>query len=140
VSLTHSPANPTTADTITFVATVQNIGNATAGPSVLQFQVGGETYPPTYNVPSLAPGASCQVTRTLQLTVAQNYQNTATADYTNVVAESNETNNVTIDLYRVSAAPYPDLRAGLFDDDSVRPQGRETRCSLLWVSKILNAD
>jgi PKD repeat protein len=105
-SLTHSPANPTTADTITFVATVQNIGNAAAGASVLRFQVGGETYPPTYNVPSLAPGATFQVTRTAQLTVAQNYQNTATADVTNAVAESNETNNVTTDTFTVTAPQY----------------------------------
>jgi len=101
-SLTHSPTNPTTADTITFVATVQNIGSGTAGSSVLEFGIGGENPRPTYPVPSLAPSATFQVTRTAQLAVAQGYTNTATADVTSVVAESNESNNVTTDVYTVT--------------------------------------
>ena len=110
-SLTHSPPNPTTADTITFTAVVKNIGSATAGPSTLEFRIGGET-PGTpqvrFAVPSLAPGASHTVQRQLVLSVAQGYQNTATADVDNEIAESNEANNVTIDLYTVTQA-LPDL-------------------------------
>ena len=103
-SLTHSPVYPRPADTITFVATVQNIGTGTAGASVLQFQIGGET-PPTYNVPSLATNATYQVTRTAQFTVAQRYQVTGTADATQVVTESNENNNVTTDTFTVTTSP-----------------------------------
>ena len=102
-SLTHSPTNPTTADTITFVATVQNIGSAPAAASVLRFRIGGESSPPTYPIPTLAPSATYSVTRTAQLT-AQNYVNEATADFTGVVSESNESNNVTTDTYTVTAA------------------------------------
>jgi hypothetical protein len=104
-SLTHSPANPTTADQITFTAVVKNVGTASAGASTLMFRIGGETpgAPKTqFSVPALAPGASKTVTRLLTLNVAQNYMNTATADYTSLVAESNETNNTTTDTYAVT--------------------------------------
>jgi hypothetical protein len=45
------------------------------------------------------------VQRQLVLSVAQGYQNTATADIDNQVAESNETNNVTLDFYTVTQEP-----------------------------------
>jgi hypothetical protein len=41
-SLTHNPANPTTADEITFTAVVKNIGNSSAGSSTLMFKIGGK--------------------------------------------------------------------------------------------------
>lgn len=103
-SLTHSPANPTTADTMTFVVTVQNIGNATAGASVMSLRVGWEANPLWYSVPPLAPNATYQVTYTHQVVYAQCYLNTATADATNVVTESNESNNEATDLFTVTAA------------------------------------
>ncbi|GAJ01864.1 unnamed protein product, partial [marine sediment metagenome] len=76
-SLTHSPVNPTTADTITFTAVVKNVGSAAAGASTLEFRVGGEFPYPTYPVPALAPGASHTVQRQEVLS-AQSYLNTAT--------------------------------------------------------------
>lgn len=100
-SLTHSPANPTTADTITFTAVVKNIGLRPAGSSTLALKVGGETIPKTYSVPSLSAGGRHTVQRQETLTVAQNYRNTATADFKNEVRESNETNNQKIDEYTV---------------------------------------
>jgi hypothetical protein len=106
-SLTHSPASPTTADTITFTAVVKNIGTNPAPASTLMFKIGGET-PGTeetlFSVPLLAPGQTFQVQRQATL-IAQAYINTATADYTGVVSETNETNNTTTDSYTVTSGP-----------------------------------
>jgi len=104
-SMTHDPANPTTADLITFAAVVMNAGTGSAGASTLMFKIGGETPGASetlFSVPALEPGATYTVTRTATLNVAQNYINTATADYTSVVAESNESNNTTTDSYTVT--------------------------------------
>jgi len=110
-SLTHSPTNPTTADTMTFVVMVQNIGNATAGASVMSLTVGWEVDSLCYIVPSLAPNATYQVTYTHQVVYAQSYLNTATADATNVVTESNESNNVATDSFAVTSAGQNRLKA-----------------------------
>ena len=100
-SLTHSPANPTTTDQITFTAVVRNAGTGSAGVSTLSFKVGGETTPPTWGVPALAPGATFQVQRQLVLGVAQNYLITVIVDVNNNVAESNEANNQGTDTVSV---------------------------------------
>jgi subtilase family serine protease len=100
-SLTHSPLIPTTEDTITFTAVVKNIGPKAADPSTLALKVGGETVPATYPVPTLNPGETHTIQRQETLSVAQNYRNTATADYKEEVPESNEKNNQKIDNYRV---------------------------------------
>ena len=101
-SLTHSPASPTTLDLITFTAVVQNIGTGSAGASTLLFQIGGESSPPTFSVPALAPNATFTVQRQLVLGVAQNYITTAIADVNNDVTESDETNNQGTDTFSVS--------------------------------------
>lgn len=107
-SLTHSPQNPTTTDMITFTAVVKNIGAAIAGKSTLNFRVGGETFGENFPIPFLLPGGFVTVERQLVLNVAQNYQNTVTADVDDEVAECfgiqcfEEGNNVTIDLYTVT--------------------------------------
>jgi hypothetical protein len=106
-SLTHDPEFPNTADEITFTAVVKNQGLGSAGPSTLEFRIGGEipgAEGTQFSVPSLAPGAIYTVQRQKTLDVAQNYQNTATADIDNVVVESDETNNVTIDTFPVIVA------------------------------------
>jgi hypothetical protein len=108
-SMTHNPASPTTADLITFTAVVKNVGTGSAGASTLMFKIGEETpgaQGTLFSVPALAPGTSHTVTRQLTLNVAQNYMNTATADHTSVVAESNEDNNTTTDSYTVTQ-PVP---------------------------------
>jgi len=106
-TFTHTPANPTTEDEITFSAVVENIGAGPSGTSSLEFRVGGETFPPTFAIPALAPGASFEVERMLILDVVQFYINTATADIDDDVAESNEANNVTQDFYQVVLPPPP---------------------------------
>ena len=103
-SLMHSPASPTTTDVITFTAVVKNVGTATAPESTLMFKTGGETpgmASTLFAVPALAPGETFTVQRQATL-IAQNYINTATADYFDAVAETNETNNTTTDSYTVT--------------------------------------
>jgi len=93
-SFAQSPAAPTTADLITFVMVIRNVGDAPAGPSTAGIDVGGEPAPgQTYAVPALAPGATFQIQRQMVLDVAQGYLNFARADVNNDVAESNEGNN-----------------------------------------------
>jgi subtilase family serine protease len=100
-TFTHFPSAPTTDDEITFVAVVKNIGAGPAGATTLTFKVGGESTPPAFSVPELAPGATHTVQRKVKLGVAQNYLNTVTVDTTNAAAESNEANNQQTDHYSV---------------------------------------
>jgi len=93
-SFAQSPAAPTTADLITFVMVIRNVGDAPAGPSTAAIDVGGEPAPgQTYAVPALAPGATFQIQRQMVLDEAQGYLNFARADVNNAVSESNEENN-----------------------------------------------
>jgi len=106
-SLTHSPEEPITTDTITFTAAVKNIGTGQAGASTLMFKFGEETAGSTqtrFVVPALTSGSSHTVIRQATLT-AGSYMNTAQADFDNIVVESNENNNVTTDSYTVIAPP-----------------------------------
>jgi hypothetical protein len=110
-SLTHSPASPTTLNTISFAAVVKNVGNAQAGTSTLNLKVGGETFGQDFAIPGLAPGESFTVQRQALLEVAQNYRNTGMADSNNQVTELREDNNQKTDDYTV-------IRAGDFDGDN----------------------
>jgi len=104
-SLTHAPANPTTASTITVTAVVKNVGGASAGASTLELR--GDEAPGAPQtqvaVPELASAQTFTAQRQLQLTVG-NHRSTATADVANAVAESDETNNVKTDDYTVTPA------------------------------------
>jgi subtilase family serine protease len=106
--LTWVPLNPIETDTITITAGVKNIGPAVAAASTLQLEVGTETSPPTYAIPALDPGATHEIQRQVVLTPGT-YQITATADVNDVINESSETNNVTIENITVAAIPKPDL-------------------------------
>ncbi len=109
-SLTHDPANPGAEDNIEFTAVVKNIGGAPAGASTLCFEIGGEScslQPDTlFAVPPLATGELFSVTRFSTLG-ANNYQNTAVADYQQAVAESDEQNNTASDSFTVTQAEEP---------------------------------
>ncbi|MDA2936763.1 FG-GAP-like repeat-containing protein [Acidobacteria bacterium AH-259-A15] len=87
-----------------FTAVVKNIGVGPATASILEFIIADELpgAPGTqFAVPALATGDSFAVQRQASLAV-DNYTNTATADITGVVAESDETNNVTTDSFTVT--------------------------------------
>jgi hypothetical protein len=102
-SLTHSPANPTTADTVTITAVVKNQGTTSAGASTLQIPLTGQATT-QYSIGALAAGATQTVTRTAGPLSAGTYTLNAWADCNAAVAESNETNNVTVDYFTVVGA------------------------------------
>jgi hypothetical protein len=109
-SMTHDPASPDTETQMEFTATVKNIGFQTAGASTLSFKIGGESPSDPnalFEIGSLAPGQSETVTRIQALGVAQNYTNTAVADFYDVVAEIDEGNNTATDSYTVTQAEEP---------------------------------
>src|SRR5262249_46449069 len=109
-SFTRSFANPTVADDIVFTAQVTNTGTFPVPASSMTLRVGGETIPPAFPVPALAPGASFVVNRTVNLDVAQGYIAEAKADPTNAVPETNETDNSMLQTFVVTA-----VRASISD-------------------------
>jgi hypothetical protein len=110
VALSHFPLSPTAADLISFDAVVTNSGDAPAGESVLSFRIGGETVPATFDTPALQPGESFTASRRMVLN-PQAYQNTAIADASSLIIESDESDNTATDAYVVDAAPLPELEA-----------------------------
>lgn len=108
-TLTHDPTAPTTWDEITITAIVKNVGNAAAGASSLAIRAGGETIPATYPIPALDPGETFEVEREVNFPTPLTYQITATADVDEEVEESDEENNVTIDIFSVALPDVPDL-------------------------------
>jgi len=80
---------------VTLTATIKNQGNASAGASQTQFLLDGKTQIALVNTAGLAPGASVKVSTTwLTASVAKGTHTiTATADKSNQVTESDETNN-----------------------------------------------
>jgi len=136
VTLGHTPESPTEAQTITFSATVKNQGSATADPSWVELKVGGESDPPAYEVPELAPGAEYTVSREEEL-IAQGYLNTATADCEDDVVESDETNNVTSESYEVVVdTNQPDLQVTSLTHAPLSPATTDT---ITFTAVISNA-
>jgi len=125
-----TPPSPTTQTEITFGAVVENVGIKSSGPSTLAFQVGGETVPKYYEVPSLDLGETHAVQRNLRLGVAQNYQITVTADVNNDVTELREGNNQAIKYFSVAPVPNPPnitpLVLAPVDDRTARAKGGYT--------------
>lgn len=134
-NLTHSPATPTTVDQIIFTAVVKNIGTGSAGSSTLSIKVGGETFPPTYSVPTLTPGTTHTVERKDVLGIPQNYQVTATVDVNNDVEESNENNNEKTDKIKV-IEPLPAIPAAPSD----LTKTNEFPCTIEWTDNSDNED
>jgi|GEM_PF-1913312 len=123
--LEWTPLNPSETDTITITAGVKNIGPNIASASTLELDVGGETAPPTYSIPSLDSGIIHYIQR--QVTLAPGtYQITATADLNDVINEADENNNVTIESMIVSAVPRPDLVVSTLDHSPASPTITDT--------------
>jgi len=121
-SLTHAPEKPTTIDTVTITAVVKNDGFVAAGPSTLAIKVGDEALPMVYPVPPLDPGQSAPIQRIMQIGTEGLYLVEATADFYDVVDESNENqNNVAYDAIEVFAAPKPDLEVTTLDHAPANP-------------------
>ena len=97
-NLVVGPRALTFADYVTYDVTVQNQGNAPAGPSHLFIDGpsrldGGDVGADMLNVPALAAGASITVQSRLGPRAPGGTSVTANADQNNEVAESNESNN-----------------------------------------------
>ena len=76
---------------------------------MLEFKIGDDSGPPTYEIPGLAPGEEYSVIRK-EILPTQSYLNTATADSEGDVTESNENNNVATETCTVSTiTSAPDL-------------------------------
>ena len=80
---------------VKLTATIKNVGTASAGASSTQFLLDGKTVIGSVNTQALAVGQSTQVSVSWSTANVKKGQHTitATADKTNVVAESNEANN-----------------------------------------------
>lgn len=112
----------TTAPTYHWAMLVENAGNAPSGPFTLQMCVGNVCS--EYAVPGLEPEHTMEQIMTFPAAGVQLH--TATADLTNAVAESNESNNTFSanlgpdDVFVLSAGVYVDLQAnGLLPDLAV---------------------
>jgi subtilase family serine protease len=137
--LTWTPLNPVETDTITITAGVKNIGPSIADASTLQLQVGTETTPPTYAIPSLDPGVTYEIQRQVTLPPGA-CQITGTADVFDVINEANENNNVTVETITVAAIPKPDLIVSSLTHSPANPSITDTITITSIVQNTGNAD
>ena len=121
-TITLTPVNPNTDDTITFYVTVKNAGGAIAAASKLAVRVGGETIPKLIDIPRIGVGGIHWAVRKELLTVAQRYIISAIADAEKVVSESDETNNTSEHTVTVTQA---DLIVSSFVMDPKNPTTRD---------------
>ncbi|AWS44053.1 CARDB domain-containing protein [Streptosporangium sp. 'caverna'] len=109
LSVASNPPNPAVGAAVTFTVAVNNRGiTATGATSVTRVTVGGTTL--NTNTPSIAAGATVNVVISGSWTATSGGATiTATADATNVLAETNETNNTfsqAIVVGRGAAVPW----------------------------------
>ncbi|HEC63045.1 MAG TPA: PKD domain-containing protein, partial [Candidatus Acetothermia bacterium] len=104
-NITYSPSSPAVGSTVSFQVTVKNQGAAAAGAFRIRLVGAGPAV--EASLASLAAGASRTVN--LSLPLSQSPETfTATADYYNQVAESDEGNN-TSQVTVIGVTPLPDL-------------------------------
>ncbi|MFD3972200.1 CARDB domain-containing protein [Streptomyces cyaneofuscatus] len=113
-SITSSPSNPAVGAAVTFTVAVHNRGtSAVSAGSVTRLTVGSTTLNGT--TPAVPAGATVNVPISGSWTAASGGATlTATADATNLVAETSETNNVlarSIVVGRGAAVPYTEYEA-----------------------------
>ncbi len=119
LSVTPNPANPSAGASVSFVVAVNNRGTSSAAASVTRVVAGSSTL--NANTPAIAAGATTNVTVGTWTATSGGATVTATADATNVVAETNENNNSrtqSIVVGRGAAVPYTSYEA-----ESARYQG-----------------
>jgi len=106
-SVSHSPEQPTSLDSITVTAWVRNGSSVPASAFDVAFAIGGGPSP-VVALGGLRGDASTPVSVTLGPRAAGTYQDTVTVDASNAVVEFNETNN------SLTSAAYTVSQAGLF--------------------------
>ncbi|MFF2524271.1 CARDB domain-containing protein [Streptomyces liangshanensis] len=114
LSIDSTPANPAVGSPVQFTVAVKNRGTTASGATtVTRLTVGGTTLNTT--TPSVAAGATANVSVTGTWTATSGGATlVATADATNVVTETNETNNAfsrAIVVGRGAAVPYTEYEA-----------------------------
>ncbi|MER5319487.1 CARDB domain-containing protein [Streptosporangium roseum] len=114
LSISSNPPNPAVGTAVTFSVAVKNRGTAASGAStVTRLVVGGTTL--NTATPSIAAGATANVAVSGSWTATSGGATiTATADATNVVTETNETNNAfsqAIVVGRGAAVPWVEYEA-----------------------------
>ncbi|RSM90753.1 APHP domain-containing protein [Kibdelosporangium aridum] len=112
-NITSNPPNPAVGAPVTFTVSVNNRGTTASAATVTRLTVGGTTL--NTNTSSIAAGATVNVPVTGSWTATSGGATiTATADATNVVTETNETNNSlskAIVVGRGAALPYVEYEA-----------------------------
>ncbi len=110
-STSWTPASPNETSPIALSATVQNIGNAAAGATTANFNIGG-TVVGSPAVGALAAGASTNVSFTAPPRGEGTYSVSTTVDPTNTIVEQNNDNNTFTAPTQlvVAQAPGPDLQ------------------------------
>ncbi len=91
-NLTSSPTSPIETDVITLTAAVKNIGTASAATSDVKFYM-GTTLVGTANTPTIAAGATANVSFNIGAQNAASYQLTAKVDEANTLVELDNSNN-----------------------------------------------
>jgi hypothetical protein len=113
LGITTNPASPAVGASVTFTVAVRNRGTTGAGASVTRVTVGATTL--NTNTAAIAAGTTANVAITGSWTATSGGATiTAIADATNVVAETNETNNSraqAIVVGRGAAVPYTEYEA-----------------------------
>ncbi|MDG4837293.1 CARDB domain-containing protein [Micromonospora sp. WMMD967] len=114
LSIASNPPNPAVGASVTFTVAVRNRGTTATGATTVTRLVAGSTTLNT-NTASIAAGATVTVAVSGSWTATSGGATlTATADATNVVAETNETNNAfsqSIVVGRGAAVPYVSYEA-----------------------------
>jgi subtilase family serine protease len=111
-SLMVSPAAPTTGQTLTVTATVSNPGSAASTNVAWQMKVDG-TVVGSGTILSLAPNGSAPVSAAnMGPYAAGSHTAELVVDPQNAIAESDEGNNTTSQVFTVSQTPVVDLVAG----------------------------
>jgi hypothetical protein len=112
LSVTPTPANPSAGASVTFAVAVNNRGTSAAAATVTRVVAGGTTL--NANTGAVAAGATVTVSVGTWTATSGGATITATADATNVVAETNETNNSrtqSVVVGRGAAVPYVSYEA-----------------------------
>ena len=112
LSVTSNPASPAAGAPVSFTVAVNNRGTSTAAATVTRVVVNGTTL--NANTAAVAAGATVNVSLGTWTAASGGATIVATADATNVVAETNENNNsrtASIVVGRGAALPYTSYEA-----------------------------
>lgn len=115
-SLRRHPLQPQAGDTVTFTATVKNVGAAAAGACKLSLKASWKSVPQVSDLPALAPGQAHSVEYPATGAVAGRQHIAAKADLQNSVQESDESNNQRSSYFTVQPSDQLPVRCRTASD------------------------